>query len=312
MQPLDPITLAIIAVVIALVLSALLLLLFATREEKYEDVLAAQRSEEEAYLARTASAKPVKQRKKMGKGKKKYSDEGEVLEEISSSQVEETIEASASIADDEGFLPSDEYSKDRPGTHTDENTPLAEEKPSSGALKERQGKKKAKKNVPKEEVVSVTERHSFERPREDVVEVATEVDVVATLESEPDKPVDFEIEEQKFPDSNGTVTSGKKAKAKPKITKDKGAVQQGELRLDYMLWCRIIFLCRLISILFPMSTDETDPFNLPALINFYRSSRSGSEDFLLKWCSLNLNQSCALERMKSQRGRSGKVLAKES
>lgn len=235
MQPLDPITLAIIAVVIALVLSALLLLLFATREEKYEDVLAAQRSEEEAYLARTASAKTVKQRKKVGKGKKKYSDEGEVLDEISSPQVEETIEASASNADDED-------PKDRRGTHTDENIPLAEEKPSSGVLKERQGKKKAKKNVPKEEVVSVTESHAFKRPREDVEEVRTEVDVVATVESEPDKPMDFVNEEQKFPESNGTVTSGKKTKSKAKIPKDKGAIQQGELRLDCMLWCRIIFL----------------------------------------------------------------------
>ena len=305
MQPLDPITLAIIAVVIALVLSALLLLLFATREEKYEDVLAAQRSEEEAYLARTASARPVKQRKKVGKGKKKYSDEGEVLEEISSPQVEETIEASASNADDEGFLPSDEYSKDRPGTHSDENIPLAEEKPSPGVLKERQGKKKAKKNVPKEEVVSVAERHSFERPREDVEEVATEVDVVATLESEPDKPVDFEIEEQKFPDSNGTVTTGKKTKAKTKINKDKGAVQQGELRFDYMLWYRIIFLLFPNLALCCLLRKPTHLFT--GVDNFYRSSRSGSEDFLL-----NLNQSCALERMKSQRGRSGKVLAKEN
>lgn len=240
MQPLDPITLAIIAVVIALVLSALLLLLFATREEKYEDVLAAQRSEEEAYLARSASAKPVKQRKKVGKGKKKYSDEGEVLDEISSPQVEETIEASASNADDEGFLPSDEYPKDRRGTHTDENIPIAEEKPSSGVLKERPGKKKAKKNVPKEEVVSVTESHALERPREDVEEVRTEV--VATVESEPDKPMDFVNEEQKFPESNETVTSGKKTKSKAKIPKDKGAIQQGEVRLDCMLWCRIIFL----------------------------------------------------------------------
>ena len=242
MQPLDPITLAIIAVVVALVLSALLVLLFATREEKYEDVLAAQRSEQEAYLARTASAKPVKQRKKLGKGKKKYSDDGEVLEEISSPQVEETIEASASNVDDDGFLPSDEYSKDRPGMHTDENIPLPEEKPTSGVLKERQGKKKAKKNVPKEEAVSVIERQaSFERPREDVEEVVTEVDVVATVEGEPDKPVDFEIEEQKFPESNGTATSGKKTKAKTKTTKDKGPIQQGELRFDCMLWCRIIF-----------------------------------------------------------------------
>lgn len=244
MQPLDPITLAIIAVVVALVLSALLLLLFATREEKYEDVLAAQRSEQEAYLARTASAKPVKQRKKLGKGKKKYSDNGEMLEDISSPQVEETIETSPSTVDDEGFLPSDQYSKDRPGMHTDESIPLPEEKPSSGVLKERQGKKKAKKNVPKEDTVSVTERHAFERPREDVEEVVTEVDVVATVESEPDKPADLETEEQKFPESNGTTPSSKKTKAKTKIMKDKGPIQQGELRFDCMLWCRIIFLLR--------------------------------------------------------------------
>lgn len=244
MQPLDPITLAIIAIVVALVLSALLLLLFATREENYEDVLAAQRSEQEAYLARTASAKPVKQRKKLGKGKKKYSDDGEVLEEISS-QVEETIEASASNADDEGFLPSDEYSKDHPGMQTEEKIPLAEEKASSGVLKERQGKKKTKKNVPKEEVASVTERHAtFERPREDMEEIVTEVDVVAAVESEPEKPVDFETEEQKFPESNGTATSGKKAKTKTKITKDKGPIQQGELRFDCKLWYRIIFPLR--------------------------------------------------------------------
>lgn len=244
MQPLDPITLAIIAIVVALVLSAFLLLLFATREENYEDVLAAQRSEQEAYLARTASAKPVKQRKKLGKGKKKYSDDGEVLEEISS-QVEETIEASASNADDEGFLPSDEYSKDHPGMQTEEKIPLAEEKASSGVLKERQGKKKTKKNVPKEEAASVTERHAtFERPREDMEEIVTEVDVVAAVESEPEKPVDFETEEQKFPESNGTATSGKKAKTKTKITKDKGPIQQGELRFDCKLWYRIIFPLR--------------------------------------------------------------------
>lgn len=283
MQPLDPITLAIIAVVVALVLSALLLLLFATREEKYEDVLAAQRSEQEAYLARTASAKPVKQRKKLGKGKKKYSDDGEVLEDISSPQVEETIETSASIVDDEGFLPSDQYSKDRPGMHTDESIPLPEEKPSSGVLKERQGKKKAKKNVPKEDTVSVTERHAFERPREDVEEVVTEVDVVATVESEPDKPADLETEEQKFPESNGTAPSSKKTKAKTKIMKDKGPIQQGELRFDCMLWCRIIFLLRRFLFYFQtffVCCLVTKLIHFTGVDNFYFSSRSGSEKFL--------------------------------
>ncbi|XP_078351007.1 uncharacterized protein LOC144635783 isoform X2 [Oculina patagonica] len=227
MQPLDPITLAIIAVVVALVLSALLLLLFATREEKFEDVLAAQRSEQEAYLARTASAKPAKQRKKVGKGKKKYSDDGEVLEEIPSPQVEETIEASATNGDDEGFPPSDEDSKDRPGIQSEEKMPVPEEKASSGAGK---GKKKSKKNAPKEEASSVTERHAiFEKPREDVEEVVALVDVVPSLESEPEKPEDFETEEQKFTESNGTAPSGKKSKSKTKIMKDKGPIQQGDV-----------------------------------------------------------------------------------
>lgn len=221
--------------VVALVLSALLLLLFATREEKYEDVLAAQRSEQEAYLARTASAKTVKQRKKVGKGKKKYSDDGDALEEIPSPQVEETIEESPTNVDDDGLPPSDEDSKDRPETLSEEKMPVADEKPSSGAAK---GKKKSKKNVPKEEASSVTERHViFDKPREDVEEVVAEVDVAPTVEAEPEKPEDFETEEQKFPESNGAATSGKKSKSKTKITKDKAPIQQGELRFDYSkLW----------------------------------------------------------------------------
>lgn len=228
MQQLDPITLAIIAVVVAIILSALLLLLFATREERFEDVLAAQRSEQEAYLSRTATAKPAKQRKKLGKGKKKYSDDGEVLEEISPPQVEESIEASATNVDDEGYLPSDDQS----GIPSEEKIPLAEEKPSSGVVKERQGKKKSKKVAPKEEASSVTDhdRHAiFERPRE-VEEVVAEVNVVQTVESEPEKPEDFEMEEQKLPESNGATHPVKKSKSKPKITKDKGPIQ-GELTL---------------------------------------------------------------------------------
>lgn len=246
MQPLDPITLAIIAVVVALVLSALLLLLFATREEKFEDVLAAQRSEQEAYLARTASAKPAKQRRKLGKGKKKYSDDGEVMEEISSPQVEETIEASATNVDDEGFPSSDEYSKDRPGIQTEEKIAVDEEKPSSV-----KGKKKSKKNAPKEEASSVTEHHAiFEKPREDVEEVVAEVDVAPTVESEPEKPEDFETEEQKSSESNGTVPLGKKSKSKTKITKDKGPIQQGELRFDFSRLSYYISTAS-ISFLFP-------------------------------------------------------------
>ena len=234
MQPLDPITLAVIAVVVALVLSALLLLLFATREEKFEDVLAAQRSEQEAYFARTSAAKSAKPRKKFAKGKKKYSEDGEVLEEVSEPLVEETVEASADVDEDSGFLPSDDFSKDsgRGDVLSEEKIPLAEEKPSSGAVKERHGKKKSKKAAPKEEASSVTERHvSFDKPREDVEEVVTNVDSVPSLESEPDKIENLEIEEEKFPESSETAPSGKKSKSKPKITKDKAHIQ-GEFSFD--------------------------------------------------------------------------------
>lgn len=229
MQPLDPITLAIIAVVVAVVLSALLLLLFATRDEKFEDVLAAQRSEQEAYLARSTAAKPAKPRKKFGKGKKKYSDDGEVLEEVPGPQVEETIEASTDVDEDSGFLPSGEFSKDPAGDNvpSEEKMPLPEEKASPGSVKERHGKKKSKKAAPKEEISSVTGvRHViFDKPREEIEEVVTEVDSVPTLESEPDKTEDLEIEEQKFPESSETATSVKKSKSKTKITKDKGPIQ---------------------------------------------------------------------------------------
>ena len=230
MQPLDPITLAIIAVVVAIVLSALLLLLFATREEKFEDVLAAQRSQQEAYLARTAAAKSTKPRKKLSKGKKKYSDNGEVLEEVSEPLVEETIEASADVDENE-FLPSGEFSKDPAGVDVprEEKMPLSEEKPNSGAVKERHGKKKSKKSSPKES--SVTEHVSFDKPREDMEEVVTQMDSVPTLESEPDKIEELEIEEQKFPESNGTGPSAKKPKSKAKVTKDKGPIQ-GQCSFD--------------------------------------------------------------------------------
>lgn len=229
MQPLDPITLVAIAVVVAIVLSALLLLLFATREEKFEDVLAAQRSEQEAYLARTAAAKTSKPRKKFAKGKKKYSDDGEVVEEISEPMVEETSEASAHIEGNSGFLPSGEFSKDSE-VPSEEKLPIAGEK----SAKERHGKKKSKKSAPKEESSVVSEGlESLEKPREDV-EAVTAVDFVPTLESEPVKREDFEIEEQKPPDSSETVPSAKKTKSKSKVVKDKGPIQ-GEC---YSYHCR--------------------------------------------------------------------------
>ncbi|RMX43838.1 hypothetical protein pdam_00017851 [Pocillopora damicornis] len=223
MQPLDPITLAIIAVVVAIVLSALLLLLFATREERYEDVLAAQRSEQEAYMARTASTKPVKQRKKFGKAKKKYSDDGEGQEEVSSLQVEETIESNVEISRSSNLdtMPDDEFLPDRP----EEKIPATEEKPGSGTAKDRQGKKKAKKAVGKEDTSSVTERHVIhDKPREVAEEMVSEV-VDSTIESEPDKPEDFEIEQPKPLNSSETAAPAKKSKSKPKTTKDRDPIQ---------------------------------------------------------------------------------------
>lgn len=223
MQPLDPITLAIIAVVVAIVLSALLLLLFATREERYEDVLAAQRSEQEAYMARTASTKPVKQRKKSGKGKKKYSDDGEGQEEVSSLQVEETIESNVEISRSSNLdtMPDDEFLPDRP----EEKIPTTEEKPGSGTAKDRQGKKKAKKAVVKEDTSSVTDRHVvLDKPREVAEEMVSEV-VDSTIESEPDKPEDFENEQPKPLNSSETAAPAKKSKSKPKTTKDRDPIQ---------------------------------------------------------------------------------------
>ena len=228
MQPLDPITLAIIAVVVAVVLSALLLLLFTSREEKFEDVLAAQRSEQEAYLVRSAAVKSAKPRKKFSKGKKKYSDDGEVMEEVSEPLVEETIETSHVEEDESGFSPSGKYfmEADPPD---EEKVPLAEEKPSTGIMKERPGKKKSKKAALKEEKSSVSEHQ--DKPREDVEEVVTQLDSASTLENEPGKFEELEIEEQKLPDSNETAASAKKSKSKPKPAKDKGSIQ-GQCGVD--------------------------------------------------------------------------------
>lgn len=231
MQPLDPITLAIIAVVVAVVLSALLLLLFTSREEKFEDVLAAQRSEQEAYLVRSAAVKSAKPRKKFSKGKKKYSDDGEVMDEVSEPLVEETIETSHVEEDESGFSPSGKYfmEADPPD---EEKVPLAEEKPSTGIVKERPGRKKSKKAALKEEKSSVSEPHvSFDKPREDVEEVVAQLDSASTLENEPGKFEELEIEEQKLPDSNETAASAKKSKSKPKPAKDKGSIQ-GQCGVD--------------------------------------------------------------------------------
>ena len=231
MQPLDPITLAIIAVVVAVILSALLLLLFTSREEKFEDVLAAQRSEQEAYLVRSAGVKSAKARKKFSKGKKKYSDDGEVMEEVSEPLVEETIETSHVEEDDSGFSPSGKYfmEADPPD---EEKVTLAEEKPSTGIMKERPGKKKSKKAVPRVEKSSVSGQHvSFDKPREDVEEVVTQLDSASTLENEPGKFEELEIEEQKLPESNETAASAKKSKSNPKPAKDKGSIQ-GQCGVD--------------------------------------------------------------------------------
>ncbi|XP_022777542.1 myosin-4-like [Stylophora pistillata] len=231
MESVDPITLAIIAVVVAIVLSALLLLLFATREEKYEDVLAAQRSEQEAYMARTASTKPVKQRKKLGKGKKKYSDDGEGQEEVSSLQVEETIESNVEISRSNNLdaVLDVEFLPDRP----EEKIPVPEEKPSSGITKDRQGKKKSKKVVVKEDTSSVTERRVIlDKPRE-VEEMVSQV-VDSTVDSEPDKPEDFETEQPKTLNTSEAGAPAKKSKSKPKTAKDRDPIQ-GEVSVKRLM-----------------------------------------------------------------------------
>lgn len=223
MQPLDPITLAIVAVVVAVVLSVLLLLLFASREEKFEDVLAAHRSEREAHQSRTATVKTLKSRKKISKGKKKNSGDGE---EISEPIVEGTVDASVDIVEENsGFHPSGEFSLDF-NVPSEEKLPDVEQGPISGPVKERHGKKKPKKAAPKEE--TVTERHESveKQPREDVEEVASKIESHPILEGEHRKSENLEIEVQKLPESSETAPSVKKPKGKSKITKDKGPIQE--------------------------------------------------------------------------------------
>ncbi|XP_068684026.1 uncharacterized protein [Montipora foliosa] len=222
MQPLDPITLAIVAVVVAVVLSVLLLLLFASREEKFEDVLAAHRSEREAHQSRTATVKTFKSRKKISKGKKKNSGDGE---EISEPIVEGTVDASVDIVEENsGVHPSGEFSLDF-NVPSEEKLPDIEQGPISGPVKERHGKKKPKKAAPKEE--TVTERHESveKQPREDVEEVVSKIESHPILEGEHRKSENLEIEVQKLPESSETAPSVKKPKGKSKITKDKGPIQ---------------------------------------------------------------------------------------
>ncbi|XP_068684025.1 ribosome-binding protein 1-like isoform X6 [Montipora foliosa] len=223
MQPLDPITLAIVAVVVAVVLSVLLLLLFASREEKFEDVLAAHRSEREAHQSRTATVKTFKSRKKISKGKKKNSGDGE---EISEPIVEGTVDASVDIVEENsGVHPSGEFSLDF-NVPSEEKLPDIEQGPISGPVKERHGKKKPKKAAPKEE--TVTERHESveKQPREDVEEVVSKIESHPILEGEHRKSENLEIEVQKLPESSETAPSVKKPKGKSKITKDKGPIQE--------------------------------------------------------------------------------------
>ncbi|XP_068729611.1 ribosome-binding protein 1-like isoform X7 [Montipora capricornis] len=223
MQPLDPITLAIVAVVVAVVLSVLLLLLFASREEKFEDVLAAHRSEREAHQSRTATVKTFKSRKKISKGKKKNSGDGE---EISEPIVEGTVDASVDIVEENsGFHPSGEFSLDF-NVPSEEKLPDIEQGPISGPVKERHGKKKPKKAAPKEE--TVTERHESveKQPREDVEEVVSKIESHPILEGDHRKSENLEIEVQKLPESSETAPSVKKPKGKSKITKDKGPIQE--------------------------------------------------------------------------------------
>ena len=232
MQTLDPITLAIIAVVVAVLLSALLLLLFVTREERFEDVVAAQRAETEANAARATSTKPVKQRKKIGKSKKKNLENEEMLEEVLTPSVEEIVEASATNANvDEESFPL----KDFQDVMKEEKPSIVEEPPSSVGVKERQGKKKSKKVVLKDEESAVTGRQAhFEKPRE-VVEEMVKVETIDVVEmAVPPQENNSEVisvtsdelkPQEQLPPTREAVPSAKKVKSKTKSVKDKSSIE---------------------------------------------------------------------------------------
>ncbi|KAK2550781.1 Annexin A13 [Acropora cervicornis] len=219
MQPLDPVTLALVAVVIAVVLSALLLLLFASREEKFEDVLAAQRSRLESYQTRAAATKTSKTRKKFSRGKKKHSDDRNVPEEISELIDESAGDASPDIVGENSeLLPTNEVSQDIVEPR-EEKLPDTEQGPISEPVKERQGKKKQKKTTPKEDnVIELPQR--VETPREVVEEAEIKIESLPTLESE-----NLEIEEQKLPERSETVADVKISKDEAKVAEDKGTIQ---------------------------------------------------------------------------------------
>ncbi|XP_029185703.2 kinectin-like isoform X12 [Acropora millepora] len=219
MQPLDPITLALVAVVIAVVLSALLLLLFASREEKFEDVLAAQRSRLESYQTRATATKTSKTRKKFSRGKKKHSEDRNVPEEISEIIDESAGDASPDIVGENSeFLPTNEVSQDIVEPR-EEKLPDTEQGPISEPVKVRQGKKKQKKTTPKEDnVVELPQR--VETPREVVEEAEVKIESLPTLESE-----NLEIEEQKLPERSETVAAVKISKDEAKVAEDKGTIQ---------------------------------------------------------------------------------------
>lgn len=219
MQPLDPVTLALVAVVIAVVLSALLLLLFASREEKFEDVLAAQRSRLESYQTRAAATKTSKSRKKFSRGKKKHSDDRNVPEEISELIDESAGDASPDIVGENSeFLPTNEVSQDIVEPR-EEKLPDTEQGPISEPVKERQGKKKQKKTTAKEDnVIELPQR--VETPREVVEEAEVKIESLPTLESE-----NLEIEEQKLPERSETVADVKISEDEAKVAEDKGTIQ---------------------------------------------------------------------------------------
>ena len=226
MQPLDPVTVALIAVVIAVVLSALLLLLFTSREEKFEDVLAAQRSRLESYQTRAAATKTSKTRKKFSKGKKKHSDDRNVPEEISELIDESAGDASPDIVGENSeFLPTNEEVSQDIVEPREEKLPDAEQGPISEPVKERKGKKKQKKNTPKEDnVIELPQR--VETPREVVEEAETKIESPPTLESENLEIEDnLEIEEQKLPERSETVAALKISKDEAKVVEDKGPIQ---------------------------------------------------------------------------------------
>lgn len=217
MEPLDPTSLAIAAVGVAVVLSALLLLLFATREERYEDVVLAQRAGQDALQSRASSSKPTKQRKKPPRGKKKSSEHDE---KGTSSHFVEEVDLDV------------EEEKVRPVRETADSKLFSEEEQLKPILKEhKEGKKKSKKRSSKDGDHAVTERHAHfseggktrEEEAEEEIVVEEIPDYEASIPTSETLPELFE-EPVDSSEPSPPVAKKTKNKSKPHGQKDKPVI----------------------------------------------------------------------------------------